>query len=116
MRSIKLKSMFVVLATVCAASSTGALADCMNGKITSLTIEPKVGYMSVEFAGTARFTVKSNTSDVGENVYISETQQNYDQLYSAVLAAKTSQSDLEVCWDSNAANGVYKRMNRLTIN
>ena len=94
--------------------STGVSANCMVGEIGPLTLEPKAGYKNPDFAGKARFAI-TNSSNVTEYSYIGEEQQNFNSLYSTILAAKTSKSLVEVCWDSNAIIGSYKRMNRVVL-
>ncbi|XOV78395.1 MAG: hypothetical protein ACFHVJ_15795 [Aestuariibacter sp.] len=111
---IGLKMALLVGLTIISANSYAY--QCKQGTIDSLTLEPKAGYMSAEFAGTARFTLKSTEADPGSHLYISEAQQNFDTLYATIMASTAATLNVEVCWlPDSAKRGLYERMTRISI-
>lgn len=91
-------------------------AECQSGLLKFVTIEHIAGYQSVDFAGTARFGMEYGTSSQ-LNGYVSDAQQNMNQLYTALLTAFTAGSKVEICVDENPAGfkGGYERLSRISM-
>ena len=112
----KLVRLFVMLSIVLA--SQAFASNCKTGVVYSLAFEPQAGAKNADFAGTARFGVRTKKGDSNSAyAYISPSQQNFDVLYDVLLTASIHKVAIEVCWDSNPspAKGLYFRANQITI-